>query len=75
MIKTISNIEGSPGIILDPEELELAGLKVGDELLVSVEELGVITMTPVGNEIGEVEAGKSAAKLIQGNSELFRKLA
>ena len=46
MIKTITKIGNSKGIIFDAALLELANLKVGDKLNVTVHEGGAITLVP-----------------------------
>ena len=48
MIKTISKIGNSQGIIFDSARLQLARLKVGDEVNVEVHAGGAITLTPIG---------------------------
>jgi antitoxin component of MazEF toxin-antitoxin module len=47
MIKTISKIGNSQGIIFDSALLQLARLKVGDEVNVEVHAGGTITITPM----------------------------
>jgi antitoxin component of MazEF toxin-antitoxin module len=47
MIKTISKIGNSQGIIFDSALLQLARLKVGDEVNVQVHSGGTITIAPV----------------------------
>ena len=47
MIKTISRIGNSQGIILDAPLLELAHLKTGDEVNIEVHEGGTLTITPL----------------------------
>lgn len=47
MIKTITKIGNSRGIIFDAALLELAHLKPGDPVNVEVHEGGTITLTPV----------------------------
>ena len=46
MIKTITKIGNSKGIIFDAALLELANLKEGDRLNVTVHEGGAITLVP-----------------------------
>ena len=46
MIKTITKIGNSKGIILDAALLELANLKEGDKVNVTVHSGGTITMVP-----------------------------
>ncbi|MBL9206709.1 MAG: hypothetical protein JNN01_16590 [Opitutaceae bacterium] len=47
MIKTISKIGNSQGIIFDSALLQLARLKVGDEVNVEVHRGGTITISPI----------------------------
>ena len=49
MIKTISKIGNSQGIIFDSALLQLAHLKVGDEVNVEVHAGGTITIAPIGS--------------------------
>ena len=76
MIKTISKIGNSQGIIFDSALLQLARLKVGDEVNVEIHAGGTITITPMeAPVIDEVKASESARRLIQKNTELFRSLS
>jgi antitoxin component of MazEF toxin-antitoxin module len=45
MLKTISKIGNSQGVILDAALMELAHLKAGDQVNVEVHEGGTITLT------------------------------
>ncbi|MFN2428266.1 MAG: hypothetical protein ABR587_17660 [Candidatus Binatia bacterium] len=47
MIKTITKIGNSHGVIFDAALLELAHLKVGDEANLEVHDGGTITITPI----------------------------
>jgi antitoxin component of MazEF toxin-antitoxin module len=47
MIKTITKIGNSQGIIFDSALLQLARLKVGDEVNVEIHAGGSITITPI----------------------------
>jgi antitoxin component of MazEF toxin-antitoxin module len=49
MIKTISKIGNSQGIIFDSALLQLAHLKVGDKVNVEVHVGGTITIAPIVN--------------------------
>jgi antitoxin component of MazEF toxin-antitoxin module len=49
MIKTISKIGNSQGIIFDSALLQLAHLKVGDKVNVEVHAGGTITIVPIVN--------------------------
>lgn len=75
MIKVISKIGNSQGLIIDAALMDLAHLKVGDQVNVEVHEGGTITLTPVQPVIAPSEAAATAKRLIQKNAELFRRLA
>jgi len=47
MIKTITKVGNSQGIIFDAALMELAHLKAGDELNVEVHDGGTLTLTPI----------------------------
>ncbi len=76
MIKTISKIGNSQGIIFDSALLQLARLKVGDEVNVEVHAGGTITIAPMEPTVIDTKkAAETAKRLIQKNSELFRRLS
>ena len=75
MIRTISKVGNSQGIIFDTALMELAHLKVGDQVTVTVHEGGSIVLTPVRPTIGPQQAVATAKRLIRKNSELFRRLS
>lgn len=76
MIKTITKIGNSQGLIFDSALLQLARLKVGDEVNVEVHAGGTITIAPMTPTVIEPEvAGETAKRLIEKNSELFRRLS
>ena len=76
MIKTITKIGNSQGIIFDSALLQLARLKVGDEVNVEVHSGGAITIAPMEPPIIEAaRAAETAKRLIHKNNELFRRLS
>jgi antitoxin component of MazEF toxin-antitoxin module len=75
MTKTISKVGNSQGIIFDAALMELAHLKVGDQLNVTIHEGGAIILTPVFPGIEPKKAAATAKRLIRKNSELFRRLS
>lgn len=76
MLKTISKIGNSQGLIFDSALLQLARLKVGDEVNVEVHAGGTITITPLAPLVIEADkAAETVKRLIQKNSELFRRLS
>jgi antitoxin component of MazEF toxin-antitoxin module len=75
MIKTITKIGNSQGITFDAALMDLARLKVGDQVNVTVHESGVINLTPLRPVISPEDASASAKSIIGKNSELFRRLS
>lgn len=75
MTKTIAKIGNSQGIILDAAFLDLARLRLGDQLTVTVHEGGAIVMTPIRTTIDAKEAEAKAKRLIRRNSKLFERLS
>jgi antitoxin component of MazEF toxin-antitoxin module len=75
MIKTITKIGNSQGITFDAALMDLARLKVGDQVNVTVHESGVINLTPLRPVISPEDAAASAKSIIGKNSELFRRLS
>jgi antitoxin component of MazEF toxin-antitoxin module len=75
MVKTVSKIGNSQGVMLDSALMELAHLKVGDQLNVTIHEGGSIMLTPVRRVIDSESAKRAAKRIISRNSELFRRLS
>lgn len=75
MTKTITKIGNSRGIMFDAALMDLARLKVGDQVTITVHEGGSIVLTPVRPVISPERAATTAKRLIRKNSELFRRLA
>jgi len=75
MTKTITKIGNSQGLMFDSALMDLARLKVGDQVNISVHESGSIVLTPVRPVITPARAAARAKRLIRKNAELFRRLA
>ena len=75
MTKTISKIGNSQGIIFDAALMDLARVKVGDHVTVTIHEGGSIILTPVRPAIDPKRAGAAARRLIGKNSALFKRLS
>ena len=75
MTKTISKVGNSQGVIFDSALMELAHLKVGDQVSVTVHEGGTIVLTPLRPNIEPTKAAATARRLIGKNPELFKRLA
>jgi antitoxin component of MazEF toxin-antitoxin module len=75
MTKTISKVGNSQGIIFDTALMDLARVKVGDQVTVTVHEGGSIVLTPLRSTIDPKKAGVAARRLIKKNSALFKRLS
>jgi antitoxin component of MazEF toxin-antitoxin module len=73
--KTITKIGNSQGLMFDAALMDLARLKVGDEISVTIHEGGSIVLTPLRPVIGPEQAAATAKRLIQKNADLFRRLS
>ena len=61
--------------MFDAALMDLARIKVGDQVSISVHEGGSIVLTPVRPVIGPEKAAATAKRLIKKNAELFRRLS
>jgi antitoxin component of MazEF toxin-antitoxin module len=75
MTKTISKVGNSQGIIFDAALMDLAHVKLGDQLNVTVHKGGSIILTPVRPSIDPKNAAVAAKRLIRKNSALFKRLS
>ena len=75
MTKTITKIGNSQGVVFDAAFMDLARLKLGDELSVSLHEGGAIVLLPLRRTIMDEKASKTARRLIRKNAKLFKRLS
>ena len=75
MIKTITKIGNSQGLMFDAALMDLARIKVGDQVNISIHEGGSIVLTPVRPGIAPEKAAATARRLIKQNTELFKRLS
>jgi antitoxin component of MazEF toxin-antitoxin module len=75
MTKTITKIGNSQGLMFDSALMDLARIKVGDQVSISLHEGGSIVLTPVRPVINAKKAAATAKRLIKKNAELFRRLS
>jgi antitoxin component of MazEF toxin-antitoxin module len=75
MTKTITKVGNSQGIMFDAAIMEMARLKVGDQVNVELHEGGTITLTPIRPSIEPKKAAATARRLIRKNSALFKRLS
>ncbi len=75
MIKTITKLGNSQGIIFDSAVMELAHLKVGDQVNLEIHQGRAMSLTPLNPPIEAKRAAATARRMIRANSELFRRLS
>jgi antitoxin component of MazEF toxin-antitoxin module len=75
MVKTISKVGNSQGIVFDSALMELAHLKVGDEVNVEVHEGGTITVTPLRPRPSSAEVSKVIKSTMKDYKRTMKKLA
>jgi antitoxin component of MazEF toxin-antitoxin module len=75
MIKTITKIGNSQGIIFDATLMDLAHLKVGDQVNIEIHDGRTISLTPLNPTIEAKRASATARRIIRKNAELFRRLS
>ena len=75
MIKTITKVGNSQGIIFDAALMELAHLKTGDHLNVEVHEGGTLTLTPIRPRPSREEVSKVVKSTMKAYARTMKKLA
>jgi putative addiction module antidote len=75
MVKTITKVGNSQGIIFDAALLEMARLKVGDELNIEVHEGGTITLTPVRPRPSPEQMRETVERIMDRYSDTLKKLS
>jgi len=75
MVKTITKVGNSHGIIFDAAVLELAHLKAGDELNLEVHEGGTITLTPIRSKPSPAEVSRVIKTTMKRYARTMKKLA
>jgi antitoxin component of MazEF toxin-antitoxin module len=75
VLKTISKVGNSQGIIFDSALMELAHLRTGDEINLEVHPGGVITITPLRKGPAAEEVSKTIKKAMQDYSRTMKRLS
>ena len=75
MTKTITKIGNSQGIIFDSALLELAHLKTGDQVNVTVHDGGAITISPIKPRISKERFKKELDGVLRDYRSTLKKLA
>ncbi len=75
MVKIISKVGNSHGIVFDAALMDLAHLKAGDEVNVEVHEGGTITLTPLRPRPSRAEVSKVIKSAMKDYARTMKKLA
>jgi antitoxin component of MazEF toxin-antitoxin module len=75
MVKTITKVGNSNGIIFDAALMELAHLKTGDQLNVEIHDGGTITLTPLKPEPSSADISKAIQETMTDYADTMKKLA
>lgn len=75
MIKKISKVGNSQGVVFDAALMELAHLKVGDEMNVEIHKGGTITLTPIRPQPSDEEIKQAMERVMDNYSETLKKLS
>ena len=75
MIKTISKVGNSHGLIFDSALLQLAKLKPGDQVNVEVHSGGTITVTPMNGNLSVEDVEETINSVMDEYAETMKELA
>ena len=75
MLKSISKIGNSQGLIFDSALCELSGLKAGDQVNVAVHAGGTITLTPIRRIASPEAVSATIRKTVKDYRRTLRRLA
>lgn len=75
MLKTISKVGNSQGLILDAALMDLTGLRVGDQVDVNVAPGGAIILTPIRKAPATAEVTRTIRRTVKDYRKTLRKLA
>jgi antitoxin component of MazEF toxin-antitoxin module len=75
MIKTITKLGNSQGIIFDLAVMELAHLKVGDQVNLEIHQGRCITLTPMRTEPDAKEVSRVIKSTMKDYQRTMRRLA
>ena len=75
MVKTITKIGNSQGLIFDSALMDLAHLKTGDQVNMEIHEGGTITLTPLQPRPSRTEVSRVVKATMKDYARTMRKLA
>ena len=75
MVKSISKIGNSQGLMFDAALMDLARLKAGDQVNVEVHEGGTITLTPLRPRPSRAEVSRVIKSTMKDYARTMKRLA
>lgn len=75
MVKTVTKVGNSQGIIFDSAIMEMAHLKVGDSVNLEIHEGGTITLTPLRTTPSRDEVSEIVKKTMKDYARTMKRLA
>ena len=75
MVKIITKIGNSQGLIMDQALLEMLHLKVGDQVNVEVHEGGTATLTPLNPQTPPGDVSRAIATVVKDYAQTLTRLA
>ncbi len=75
MLKTITKVGNSQGLILDAALCELSGLKIGDQVNITIHPGGSLIITPIFSTPPAEEVTALIDKTVKDYRKTLRKLA
>lgn len=75
MIKSLSKVGNSYGLIFDAALRELSGLQPGDQVNVTVHEGGTITLTPIRKAASSEAVSATIKRTVKDYRKTLRRLA
>jgi antitoxin component of MazEF toxin-antitoxin module len=75
MLKTITKVGNSQGLIFDTALVEMTGLKIGDHVNITVHDGGTIVITPIRKAVAAEAASTAIRKVAKDYRKTLRRLA
>lgn len=75
MLKSITKVGNSQGLIFDSALCELTGLKAGDQVNITVHDGGAITITPIRKTAAPEVVDNTIRQTVKDYAKTLRKLA
>ena len=75
MIKTITKVGNSQGILFDAAIMDLARLKVGDQVNLTIHEGGAIALTPLHPKVSAEQVTQGIKQVMKDYKRTMKQLA